>query len=88
MKTNFSLSDDPNNSGRIANVVYQIQGELVERSVVTEPNENAYDAIRRDIHKRTGILLGEANVLIAGRQYEYMPLGVTQDAAKTVVNVL
>jgi hypothetical protein len=88
MKTTFSLSNDRNNPGRIANVVYQIEGELEERSVVTSPDENAYDAIRRDIHKRTGILLGDANVLIPGQQYEYTPLGATHDALKTVVNVL
>jgi hypothetical protein len=88
MKTTFSLSNDRSNPGRIANVVYQIEGEFEERSVVTTPDENAYDAIRRDIHKRTNILLGDANVLIEGRQYEYMPLGATHDAPNTVVNVL
>ena len=88
MKTTFSLSQDRDNPGRIAKVVYQVEGELEERRVVTAPDENAYDAIRRDIYARTNVLLGDANVLVLGRQYEYAPLGAAHDAPKTVVTVL
>lgn len=88
MKTTFSLSEDRANPGRIANVVYQVEGELEERRVFTAPDENAYDAIRRDIYTRTNVLLGDANILIQGQKYEYTPLGSTHDAPKTVVTVL
>lgn len=69
MKTTFDAA--PAGAGRIAYVVYILDGEGLERKVTTSPNENVYDAIQRELVRLWRIPVNKLDVLQTGEQYKY-----------------
>lgn len=69
MKTTFDLPKS--GAGRIANLVYTIDGEKPHRTVTTAPDEKACDAIARELFRIWSIPLTGCVILDAGKQYQF-----------------
>jgi hypothetical protein len=83
MKTTF---DQPNDltPGRIAHVVYCVDGESASRTVTTVLDEKVSDAVCRELIRATGVPVAKAIVLATGSRYEYQFV----DGKKLRVNIL
>lgn len=68
MKTTFEASPT---GGRIAHVVYRVDGEATERAVTTAPDENASEAVRRELVRLRGVPTVALVVIALGSRYEY-----------------
>ena len=57
--------------GRIAHVVYRVDGDTTSRTVTTGVDENVSEAIRRELVRMTGVPVEKTIVLATGSTYEY-----------------
>ena len=71
MQTTFELSDDPNNRGRIAHVVYLVEGEDAPRRVTTAPDENVSDAVCRELVRIRQVAVMRLEKVIVGKKFAY-----------------
>ncbi|MDR3413332.1 MAG: hypothetical protein P4L87_20660 [Formivibrio sp.] len=69
MQTTFDMP--PTGAGRIAYLVYLIDGEKLPRKVTTGPDENANSAIERELVRIWGISVMDMIILKVGKQYQF-----------------
>lgn len=70
MKTTFDLPKS--GTGRIANLVYTIDGEKLPRAVTTAPDEKACDAIARELFRIWNVQVTDCVILKTGEQYQFV----------------
>lgn len=82
MKTTFDLPKS--GTGRIANLVYTIDGEKLPRAVTTAPDEKACDAIARELFRIWSVPVTGCVILDAGEQYQFTFLDGQVKAATVI----
>lgn len=70
MKTTFDAPCDLIR-GRIAHVVYRVDGEATSRTVTTGVDENVSDAVCRDLVRARAVPVAQIRVAAIGSRYEY-----------------